>query len=111
MVRTQLPSRKAWIVYLVTVLPVVALIEYVGFVISEAVGVLRLEPIMFFWDSETGGGSEIEGWTLSLLGYPIPPVLGVLVSVLVAVVLGVMWLQVVRVSFTRGSQSVPRAGA
>lgn len=109
--RELLPNRKAWIVYLVTVLPVMALIGYLGCTISQAVGVLQVEPIMFYWDSETGGGSEIEGWTLSVLGYPIPHALGILVGVVVAVVLALMWLQVVRAIFSRGDWYAPHDGA
>ena len=109
--RNLLPSRKAWILYLVTVLPVVALIGYLGVTISQVIGVLQLEPIMYYWDSETSGGSEIEWWTLGVLGYPVPRALGVLVGVVVAAVLAVMWLQVVRAIFSRGDWYAPHDGA
>ena len=98
------PNRRAWIIYVVTVLPVVALIGYVGYQALAAAGVVRLEPIMFYWDSETGGGSEVQGWTVLLLGYPISVGQTILLGVPILLVLASLWFLVLRALLRRGSR-------
>ena len=98
------PNRRAWIIYVVTVLPVVALIGYVGYQALAAVGVVRLEPIMFYWDTETGGGSEVQGWTVLLLGYPISVGQSILLGVPILLVLASLWFLVLRALLRRGSR-------
>ena len=105
MKRKLLPSKKARIVFLASVIPAVAVLGYLALQLLGPLGILKVEPIIFYWDTERGGGSEIEGYMVLVLGYPLSLGQGLLVMVPILLLLAYVWLRIIRALFLRTERS------